>query len=84
MSDALTKFQNLPPDALDKPSAFDLAEFQILRQFYEAWEALHRIPNDKHRRKQKEEAAQNLVEKAQVLRSMKDEKPKLLVPRFMN
>lgn len=82
MTDALAKLQNLPPDTLDKPSAFELAEFQVLQQFYQAWEALHKIPPGKFRQKQKEEAAQRLVELAHVLRSMKNETPVVLVPRF--
>lgn len=82
MNDALSKLQNLPPDALSKPSAFDLAEYQVLQRFYEAWEALHAIPNDKWRKKEKEEAALRLVEKATVLRCMKTDKQIILTPRF--
>lgn len=71
-------------EALEKPSAFDLAEFQVLQQFYEAWEALHKIPKDRFHKKQQEKAALTLVEKAVVLRRMKSDKEIVLVPRFMN
>lgn len=69
-------------EALTKPTAFDLAEFQVLQQFYEAWEGLHAIPNDKWHKKQKEEAALKLVEKATVLRRMKSDRQIILTPRF--
>lgn len=78
MSDALSKFQQL-----EEQSAFDVAQFQVLERFYEAWEALHAIPAGSLRRKDKEDAAAKLVEIAHMLRRMRDDKPKLLVPRFM-
>ena len=50
-------------------------ELDTLRAFYKAWEALHEIPNDKHHRRQKEEAAQALVQQAHVLRRMYVKEP---------
>lgn len=67
---------------MDKPSAFDLAEFHVLQQFYEVWEALHAIPNDKLHKKQKEEAARKILDKVLVLRRMKNDRQTILVPRF--
>ena len=55
---------------LIRPSAFDKAELDVLRGFYTRWEALHAIANDKLHRTQKEEAAQNLVNQAHILRRM--------------
>lgn len=77
MSDTLSKFQQL-----EDKSAFDIAQFQVLEQFYEAWEALHAIPAGLKAKTQKEDAAAKLVEIAHVLRRMRDDKPKVLVPRF--
>lgn len=77
MSDALSKLQTI-----EEAAAFDLAQFQVLEQFYEAWEALHAIPAGISAKKRKEEAAAKLVDLAHVLRRMRDEKPKILVPRF--
>lgn len=68
--DGLTRLQEMPEGSLERPSAFDLAEFQCLREFYKAWEALHAIPNDRMHRRQKEAAAQHLVERAHILRRM--------------
>lgn len=61
---------------------FDQAEFMALREFYQAWEAFHAVPADTMHRKRREDAAQAMVEKAHVLRRMKNEKPTVLVPRF--
>lgn len=80
--DELTRLQEMPEGSLERPSAFDLAEFQCLREFYKAWEALHAIPNDKWKKKEKEEAARALVEKAHVLRAMSSDRRVVLVPRF--
>lgn len=77
VNDTLSKFQQM-----EEASAFDVAQFQVLEKFYEAWEALHAIPANNLRRKDKEAAAENLVQIAHMLRRMRDEKPKLLVPRF--
>ncbi|HEX8106718.1 MAG TPA: hypothetical protein VF516_03270 [Kofleriaceae bacterium] len=78
MTDTLGKFQQM-----EEQSAFDLAQYEVLGKFYEAWEALHAIPPGKLRQKEKEAAAEHLVELAHMLRRMRDDKPKLLVPRFM-
>jgi hypothetical protein len=55
---------------LSTDSPFDLAEYQMLKQFYEAWEHLHSLPNDRLHRRQAEEAAEALVGHAHVLRRM--------------
>ena len=49
---------------------FDEAELATLREFYAAWERLHKISSDPLYRKQKEEAAQELVTHAHILRRM--------------
>ncbi len=50
--------------------AYDVAEADMLREFYKRWEILHGIGNDKLHRKKKEEAAQSLVEQAHLLRRL--------------
>lgn len=62
--------------------AFDQAEFMALREFYDSWEAFHGIPADVQNKKKREDAAQVMVANAHVIRRMKDEKPRVLVPRF--
>lgn len=56
--------------SLKRPTPFDEAELQTLRDFYTKWEALHAIPKDKMHRKQAEDAAQQLVDQAHILRRM--------------
>ncbi len=68
--DNLTRLDGLDPRILSKQRPFDEAELGFLREFYAAWEALHKIPNDPLYRKKKEEAAQALVNHAHVLRRM--------------
>lgn len=51
-------------------SPFDLAEYQILKAFYEAWEHLHSLPKDRLHRREAEEAAEAMVRHAHVLRRM--------------
>ena len=65
-------FPDWADEKLGKPSAtvFDRAELEMLREFYKRWEALHGITNDKLHRKQKEQAAQNLVEAAHAVRRL--------------
>lgn len=77
MTDTLSKFQNL-----EGSSAFDVAQYDVLQRFYEAWEALHAIPAGKLRDRERGKAAEDLVQLAHMLRRMRDEKPKVLVPRF--
>lgn len=77
MTDALSKFQNI-----EEAAAFDVAQYDVLQRFYEAWEALHAIPAGRLRDKDRGRAAEDLVQLAHMLRRMRDEKPKLLVPRF--
>ncbi len=48
--------------------AYDVAEADLLREFYKRWEILHGIGADQIHRKQKEQAAQTLVEQAHILR----------------
>lgn len=68
--DGLTRLNGIDPRILAKPRPFDEAELQTLREFYTAWEALHKIPKDKFHRKQAEDAAQALVTQAYILRRM--------------
>jgi hypothetical protein len=49
----------------------DDSELLMLRSFYEAWEALHAIPNDRLHRNKAEHAAQALVDAAHALRAFK-------------
>lgn len=46
-------------------------ELELLRAFYEAWEALHRIPHDDEHREQSVAQAGVLVEAAHALRALK-------------
>ncbi len=69
-AEMLDRLANADPKLLAKPSAIDQAELETLRAFYKAWELLHEIPNDKMHRKQKEEAAERLVQQAHILRRM--------------
>lgn len=55
---------------LERKNAFDIARMETLERFYKCWEALHAIPNDKMHNRQKEEAAQALVDQAHILRRM--------------
>ena len=68
--DGLKRLKAIDPRILARPSPFNEAEFQTLRQFYAKWEALHAIPKDRLHRKQAEEAATQLVEQAHILRRM--------------
>lgn len=61
---------------------FNQAQFEVLEAFYLAWEELHSIPPGDLHRKQKEAVAEILVNHAHTLRRMRDEKPRVLVPRF--
>lgn len=77
MTDTLSKFQNI-----EEAAAFDVAQYDVLQRFYEAWEALHAIPAGRLRDRERSGAAENLVQLAHMLRRMRDDKPKVLVPRF--
>lgn len=57
--------------ALTKASAHDVAAITLLREFYECWEALMAIPQDKVFKHKRETAAGVLREKAMALRAMK-------------
>jgi hypothetical protein len=57
-------------DATKHPRPFDEAELGFLREFYAAWERLHKLPKDQMHRKQAEQAAQELVNHAHILRRM--------------
>ena len=54
----------------EAPEAFDLAEYQLLKRFYELWEDLHAIPIGPMNRRKKEATAARLVETAHILRRM--------------
>jgi hypothetical protein len=62
--------------------AFDKAELDVLREFYGAWEELHALSPDPIKRKEKEAVAAKLVGIAHILRRMKDNTPRVLVPSF--
>lgn len=61
--------------ALVRPTAFDVAENIALKDFFEAWQHLHSLPNDKMHRRQAEEAAQDLVSKAHLVIRMREARP---------
>jgi len=46
----------------------DNVEMGLLREFYVAWIALHKLPRDKLHRKKQENAAQTLVDAGHALR----------------
>lgn len=69
-ADPLARLADVDPQSLQAPAPFDLAELQVLREFYKRWEALHAIPRDKMHRKKSEEAAAALVSQAHILRRM--------------
>ena len=75
MNDAAQQNRQFVPkwaeSALTKPKPFDFEELGLLRDFYEQWEALHAIPDEKAMRPKKIEAATKLVEKAHVIRSLR-------------
>ncbi len=58
------------------------AEIQMHRDFFDAWEALHALPNDKLHRRQAEQAAQKLVDFAQAIKRLRE--PPLQVGRILN
>lgn len=59
---------------------FDIAELEALREFFAAWEAFHGMKNAL--RKDKEEAAQSMVDKAKAVQRM--QRPDLVVPRILH
>lgn len=48
------------------------AEHKLLREFFNAWQELHSLPNDKLHRNKAERAAQNLVDIARSIERMID------------
>ena len=58
------------------------AEILMHREFFEAWEALHALPNDKLHRREAEQAAQKLVDIAQAIRRLRE--PPMQVERILN
>lgn len=48
------------------------AELDLLREFYDCWRALHALPNDKLHRRQKERAAQSLVDAADCVKRFRE------------
>lgn len=48
------------------------AEHMLLRQFFNAWQDLHSIPNDRLHRNKTEQAAQKLVDLAKSIERMID------------
>ena len=59
---------------LGPKSALDGGELLMLREFFDAWEGLHKIPLDKSHRKAKEQAAQHLLDCANTIRRFRDGK----------
>jgi len=47
-------------------------EHKMLREFFNAWQDLHSIPNDKLHRNKAERAAQALIDKAHAIERMID------------
>lgn len=65
----------LPP----APSEAD-SELILLRGFFVAWQAFHRIPKDRQHRRQHENAAQDMVDAANTLKHFYEaQRPKLEV-----
>ena len=54
---------------LEKPSS--QVELEMLRHFFDSWEALHAIPNERGNRSKSEAAAQVLVDAAHAVRAMR-------------
>lgn len=48
------------------------AEILMHRDFFDAWEALHALPNDKLHRHRAEQAAQKLVDIAQAIKRLRE------------
>lgn len=58
-----------------KKTAFDVAHYNALGDFYEAWEKMHSLPNDRLHKRELNEAAEDLVRKAHLLRRMREARP---------
>ena len=54
-----------------KPTAFDAAEFELLRDFFETWENLHKVPRTRGYKDRMEQIAANLVSKAMTIRRLR-------------
>jgi hypothetical protein len=52
-------------------------ELDMLRDFYESWEAFHSIPNIQGNRKKLEVASQVMVDAAHAIRAFKGATPKI-------
>lgn len=72
MVDALANIPAWAGAALNKLTAHDQAELELLREFYNAFEELQAIPPDKMHKSQQREASLRLVEKAIYVRKFKD------------
>ncbi len=48
------------------------AEIGLHRDFFDAWEHLHSLPNNHQHRRRAEEAAQKLVEIAEAIKRLRD------------
>lgn len=68
--------------ALKKPEPFDLAELQVLREFYDAWFLYHTIPNEKKNRGKQRDAANLMLEKHNLIEQMRS--PKLIGTAMFN
>jgi len=60
--------------ALEKPSAFNLAELDLLREFFDAWVELHALKRDKLHQNKADALAKQMVEKSQSIRIMRGHK----------
>ncbi len=58
------------------------AEIQLHRDFFDAWEHLHSIPNDKLHRPKSEAAAQRLCEIAATIQRLRE--PPVQIERILN
>jgi hypothetical protein len=56
------------PGKLEDEARAIRMELGMLRRFFDCWEALHAIPNDKEHRRKSEQAAQLLVDTAHAVR----------------
>lgn len=71
MNDPFKQVPTWAERELSKAPAADVAELEMLRTFYDAWEDMHSIPNDKLHRNKKEAAAERLVGAAHTIRAFR-------------
>lgn len=73
-ADAMTPNMGIPEWAASqlRGNAHVAAEHMMLRQFFNAWQDMHSLPNDRFHRNKAERAAQRLVDLAKSIERMID------------